>query len=318
MSILKITTRTVQALSALLGVATIIGFLAKCAWMFDLFSHFRVQYLVLATLFTIIFIIIKKNHWVALSALIVMINFALIYPLYIPNTQPNDAQGPEITLLQVNTLATNTEYQKVQDLIQRTDPDIITVQEMNNAWQQGVGPVLEGYPYRDSQTYTFATGHVFGPAIFSRLPLKNIQKQHIGEIPAPIIIAQLESETPVTIMSVHPMAPEFPSWWRNRNSQLKQLEHIANNTQGEIIMAGDFNSTSWSWNFQQLLKNTNLRDSRKGFGIQSTWLAGPLSPFRIPIDHILVTENIEVQERYIEKQVGSDHRPVVIKLQLPE
>lgn len=49
-----------------------------------------------------------------------------------------------------------------------------------------------------------------------------------------------------------------------------------------------------------------LHNSASGFGIQATWPAGfPL--FSIPIDHVLLSDNLRVAFFEVGEGVGSDH-----------
>jgi endonuclease/exonuclease/phosphatase (EEP) superfamily protein YafD len=59
------------------------------------------------------------------------------------------------------------------------------------------------------------------------------------------------------------------------------------------------------------MRMSRLRDSREGFGIQPTWLSNkPL--FMVPIDHVLVSEGINIHKRFTGPDIGSDHRPVIV------
>ena len=78
---------------------------------------------------------------------------------------------------------------------------------------------------------------------------------------------------------------------------------------------GDLNTTSWSPFFSDLIEESGLRDSRKGFGIQTTWPDG-LFLLRIPIDHCLVSKDISVLDRRVGPSIGSDHFPVTVDLVL--
>jgi endonuclease/exonuclease/phosphatase (EEP) superfamily protein YafD len=79
---------------------------------------------------------------------------------------------------------------------------------------------------------------------------------------------------------------------------------------------GDLNATPWSYYFQRLVRESGLTDSSKGRGIHATWPAG-LFPLRIPIDHCLLSPEIGVINKMTGNNVGSDHLPVVVDLQLP-
>jgi endonuclease/exonuclease/phosphatase (EEP) superfamily protein YafD len=79
---------------------------------------------------------------------------------------------------------------------------------------------------------------------------------------------------------------------------------------------GDFNATPWSPPYRRLLARSGLCDSRAGFGIQATFPAAS-SIVRIPIDHLLASCSVGTADRHIERDVGSDHLPVVIDLVIP-
>ena len=79
---------------------------------------------------------------------------------------------------------------------------------------------------------------------------------------------------------------------------------------------GDMNATPWSRPFGTLVAASGLCDSRAGFGVQASWPAWS-AIVRVPIDHVLVPCDVGVTARRIERDVGSDHLPVVVDLVVP-
>jgi hypothetical protein len=57
------------------------------------------------------------------------------------------------------------------------------------------------------------------------------------------------------------------------------------------VVFGEFNSVSWSSQFQEFRKNSGLLESRSGFIPASTNGVG--SFLEIPVDHILFTPSIQ-------------------------
>ena len=101
--------------------------------------------------------------------------------------------------------------------------------------------------------------------------------------------------------------------------QIEVLEEIYNISQKEnvdaVIIAGDFNASPYSPVFKKLLTTSGLRDTRTGFGWLPSWPA--LFPLAfIPIDHILVSPDIQVQNRATGPYIGSDHYPVIAELSI--
>jgi endonuclease/exonuclease/phosphatase (EEP) superfamily protein YafD len=62
-----------------------------------------------------------------------------------------------------------------------------------------------------------------------------------------------------------------------------------------------------------LLEVGKLKDSEQGFGPQPSWSTEMLIPF-VPIDHFLVSNDIEVLNRVLGPNLGSDHLPVYVDL----
>lgn len=82
----------------------------------------------------------------------------------------------------------------------------------------------------------------------------------------------------------------------------------------EVVVIGDFNTTPWSGRFRKFLKDSNLRNSLRGFGLQPTWHAALPSPLMIAIDHCLHSKSITTINRATGSNIGSDHLPLFVEL----
>ncbi len=81
-----------------------------------------------------------------------------------------------------------------------------------------------------------------------------------------------------------------------------------------LVFPGATNwSTPWSPHFRRLLRDSELRDVARGRGLSPTWYPTPL-PLGIPIDHVLVSDEIGVAQREVGPDLGSDHRAVRVEL----
>lgn len=98
--------------------------------------------------------------------------------------------------------------------------------------------------------------------------------------------------------------------WHLRNEQLEEIAEFVRDKPGHVVVLGDLNVTPWSKSFQKFTESANLRDSRRGFGVNATWPAW-LGGLGIPIDHCLVSEGIVVRNVETGESVGSDHRPLI-------
>jgi endonuclease/exonuclease/phosphatase (EEP) superfamily protein YafD len=80
-----------------------------------------------------------------------------------------------------------------------------------------------------------------------------------------------------------------------------------------MILLGDLNTTAWSHAFQKLVKQMDLKDSRKGYGLQITW-PSMMPILGITIDHCLISDTISVLDHKIGPNIGSDHYPVYVEV----
>lgn len=115
---------------------------------------------------------------------------------------------------------------------------------------------------------------------------------YLGEAEVPSINATLLlNGIPVTLLGTHPLPPGSAEYARLRNDQLRAIATKVQASKGLTIVLGDLNATPW-------------------------WPAY-LPIGRIPLDHCLVSPSIYVINKQLGPNVGSDHLPVVIDLEIP-
>ena len=298
-------------------LATLAGFLGRISWVLDLFSHFRFQYLVLLALLTILFIASGRYPQALLSGLFAGLNLSLILPLYskefirTPSNQGSSDQEMYRILLS-NVLQMNDAYGAVRHLIRSERPDFIVLIEVNKTWIDQLKPVLESYPFSRMPLRE----DNYGMALFSRIPPTISEVRAFGAAQVPSIITTFKlRQRPLTILVTHPPPPKTKQKAHLRNIQLAEIAKHIQTLEGEILLVGDLNMTSWSPFFSDLVQKSGLRDSRRGFGIQNSWPTNRRL-FMIPIDHILVSKGVEVLSRRIGQFNGSDHYPILLDFYL--
>jgi len=294
-------------------LTTLMGFFGRCWWFFDWFSHFRVQFLFLSFLLSLIYLIGKHRWKTAVIGVFLLLNFSLILPLYIipPNVQP---EGGVYRILLANVLTKNPNHEALSNLIAESDPDFVMLIEVNQTWLDDLGLTNLGYahfiadPREDN----------FGIALYSRYPLDDSEIHHFGHFDLPSIVAHLKIDhRPVLFLLSHLVPPRSGELTMHRNIQMHDLMTYAAEGDEIVLAAGDFNATSWSPFFMDGWHISRLRDSRIGFGVQPTW---PVQDWwwRVPIDHILVSPEIAVHYRVVGPDIGSDHFPVIMDFSLGE
>ena len=64
------------------SVATVLGFLGRFSWLLDLFSHFRVQYMLGLLVLGVVLFIGRRSRTASAFLLLACVNIAPVLPLY--------------------------------------------------------------------------------------------------------------------------------------------------------------------------------------------------------------------------------------------
>jgi endonuclease/exonuclease/phosphatase (EEP) superfamily protein YafD len=310
-------------LAGLVCLPTASAAFARWSWMADLLASFRVQTFWLSVAGAAMLLIATRRRakgspstgppaersggWAAAAVLLAAAwNGALIAPCYFPNESPAPA-GVAHRILYANVYLFNQNHQRLLDLVATEDPDVIVLVEATPEWVASLGPLRDRYPNRLEAPREDA----FGMALYGRLPLK-IEKVAVGARgDVALLGAYEEGGHTINVLGVHPPPPVSRSRAKSRNLQLMEAAKFLRERPGESILIGDLNVTPWSPIFGEALEARNLRDSRRGFGVQATWPADrPL--LRIPIDHCLVSGRIAIRDRRVGPPIGSDHLPLIV------
>ena len=109
--------------------------------------------------------------------------------------------------------------------------------------------------------------------------------------------------------------------WKIRNEHLQVGigEYAQQQTQPTIIM-GDLNVSLWSPFYHAMIKTSGLRNARQGLGVlpSHSVIAPNIGFLSAPIDHCLISSQIQVQDFKLGKAIGSDHLPMIAELLIPQ
>ena len=294
--------------TAVFSVATTFDFLHR---FLELFSHFRLQYFVSAFLLTIVFVFLKKNRWIAVSVGTLLLNAWFIVPWYLPFSVADGDEG-DIKLLHANVLASNDSSLRFIALLRKESPDIVVMQEATPRWMNSIGEIDALYPYKVVE----ARDDPFGIAMYSKFPFDSISVVDAAPLGYPeIVVTAIVGRDRLNIISSHPMPPIGATNYDARNQQLEGVARLSGRTPGPLVIVGDLNISMWASHYRKLENESELRNARRGFGIEPTWpLFLPIA--MIPIDHILVSGDIAVTNFETAADIGSDHYPVVVSFRL--
>ncbi|HLJ11032.1 MAG TPA: endonuclease/exonuclease/phosphatase family protein [Planctomycetaceae bacterium] len=281
-------------------------------WIFDLACQFRVQCFWFLASIAVILLWMRNYRFAVVPTLFALIELAFIAPLYIPHEPiDSEARTARLRLLSFNVHASNREHRLVCDYVRQKSPDVAVFYEINRTWSNQLEQLSDKYPY--SRVRIDPESATRGLAIYSRIPLWDTQFIELDDGNWAFKSGMIVESKSFTIFAAHATSPTSAARTHSRNRQLKRLAALIAAENVPVVLAGDLNTTSWSWAFQELVKTTGLCDTRQGFGVQPSWPSA-LGRFGIPIDHCLVSPEIKVKRRAIGADVGSDHLPLIVDL----
>jgi endonuclease/exonuclease/phosphatase (EEP) superfamily protein YafD len=275
-------------------------------WLIDIFSNFKLQYLIsIFLLFISLFFLNKKILAVILLIISMLWNSYFIAPYYFSDITVLKSKK-EVKISSINLLSSNSETDLVKNYIFEEDPDILILMEFTQNWQIKLNPIINNYQYKR----LVVRNDNFGIALLSKYEM-NSSIDYFDLNDKPSIVADLNIESyKISLVATHPNPPINQLTFENRNKQLSNILNKRSKLSKKLIIAGDFNTSSFSNHFSKLT-NGDLKDSRIGFGLLPTWPANYLM-LQTTLDHFLVSKNLEVIDRSTGKNIGSDHLPINI------
>lgn len=286
------------------------GYLGNVHYLFDLTAHFKLQYLIATLIALIWFSFVRHKSLILLSLICAGLNLSTIVPWYLPQLQPAIQRGQPLRVLTVNVLIENTNYEPTIELIREEQPDIVAIVESSFDWIKAMRSVEDVLPY----SVESPRARAFGIVLYSKYPL-TLETVETFDAPKDyhLVATANINDRPAKIVALHPPPPRDKLLFEHRNRELIEIGKYVQTVSQPVIAMGDLNITMWSPNYKKFINQSNLINTRIGFGILPSWPAH-IPVLQIPIDHILVNSKIQVNNTRIGPNVNSDHLPVIADL----
>lgn len=309
----KIAEKSIYLTAIVISVLTLMSIFGN-HYLLELSTHFRLQYAWLSVICIIGLSAFRAWKFVLLMALCGIFNIAQIIPYYYAvERKPNNLPETNLLVMLANVQGNNKNYSELVQAVKSVNPDILVLQEVTSAWWENIQVLSVNYPYFKSAPRAGGSGL----AIFSRYPIESADILTLDLSTHPALFCKINFEGRLlSVLTLHPPTPMRSDKFVYRNGQFAQVASIIKTTPEPKLIVGDLNTTIWSPYFTDLIRDSGLRDARLGKGLYPSWNA-VLPPFlRIPIDHCLVSEEIEVENIGTGNYTGSDHLPLIINLKI--
>lgn len=309
--------------------ATLLGFAGNIWWMFELLDHPRPQYC-LILLVALVVGGISHQAWSFIWCLPLALNLIVILPLFFTFPEASNFKGSAnpplsntLRIIHANLDRGNLNTTPAIQYIESQNVDLILLQEVTAKWLAKLESditkykVVKSLPLEDS----------LGVAMLVPVkPSKSIEvlTTQIIKLPSysnrPLIETTVKLGTlKVAVLSfsvIRPRSTDTSAFQIVEFDSVSDWSHSQQKENGsEVVIIGDFNSTSWSARFRSLLHKSELHNSQRGFGFQPTWHSDLPSWLMIAIDHCLHSKSLKTINRSTGPKIGSDHLPVFVELQ---
>ena len=297
--------RALAVAGAVAMIAALLPLAARLAWVFDLFTHFRVQLIAALVALIVVFAVRRAYRWCLALGVSAAINAVPLVP-YLSLAAAPVAAMPTLSLLAVNVRYDNSESTNLLASIAEADPDVVLLVEFTDDWRARLASLSAGYPY----SILHPRHDAFGIALYSRYPLEAASELTL-ETTVAIDARVAAPRGSVHVVGVHLRAPTSRARAHERNVQLEALARHVAAIDEPLAVLGDLNISPYSPYFTDLLAASGLRDARSS--VDFTWPTFfPL--LGIPIDHCLVSDGLAVAQYARLPAFGSDHYPVLARL----
>ncbi len=256
------------------------------------------------------------------------------FGLMLRATPAPDLSRPTLTVVVANVNLSNPDLSALFRLIESENADLVLLQEVTNNHRDQLRSALEPrYPH----TSTAFRQDAFGQALYSKLPFEGapdvfpqIETMREKSFGSPFALSDPQIRVrvmfdgvPIVVQNLHLMPPGDAQMLREQRLQFAWLDQWVRSVKTStdapaLFLAGDLNSTATSPQ-HAFLRAAGLREAHDeaGSGLGNTWPdVGLLAKVPgIRIDHAYACNRLTIVSSRVGPHIGSDHRPLVVKLQ---
>lgn len=218
-----------------------------------------------------------------------------------------------IKVLYANILYKNTDYESLQQKIEKENPDIVILVEFSDDHENEMKEFFkENYPYMNRNSWSMMLAW---DVVFSKIPLENITETHLVEAGAwnysyTKILCD-ECEDWINLYVIHTAAPVSYKSFEMRNAQIDKLlsDFLKTNKDwNPTMIIWDFNLSPRSYYYKQFTKQLNMLNALSFQAPNYTRSLFQQKIFRSHIDQLFISPEINISNIKIENLAWSDHR----------
>ncbi|MDX1476707.1 MAG: endonuclease/exonuclease/phosphatase family protein [Saprospiraceae bacterium] len=298
--------------------AAMIAVALLCMFTPDLFilkrgANFTVQIMLMYMVLGMLFLVVNRSRlmFIALGAC----GCLCLYLKGVSDQRikfPSENANPQISVAHIN-LSLSEDYAETMRTIWSADVDVISFQEYTPDWHDYLlNELSDRYPFKSCHTRI----DPYGMAMFSKYPIDHVDTFHFGDVPNLHAQVSVDESTGIHLISAHTAAPVNSEAYATIRAHFREISNYLRQLEGPVITLGDFNLPSWSSEIKEFKSYAGLNDSRRD--IVPASLQGTISLLKIPIDHILYSDEIECTAFRVLASQDASHLGIFGKYQMKQ
>jgi len=231
---------------------------------------------------------------------------------YLPTPAPLSASGSTITVLFANIHKNNEQYSGLEQLIIKTNPDVLLFVEFADHHYEHLKTFLKArYPYINSTTWS---KQFIGSMVFSKQKVENRADNFPQWMWRYGYFSLSLNDRPYYFYLIHTSSPDSYAHFLMRNNQIASfdkdfaLHALQRRSWSSVVVVGDFNTTPWSASYTDIDRvfSGTLVNMSKYLPFLRTWRLFEAPFVQAHIDHIWANSGL-VQWLSVLPVPGSDH-----------
>lgn len=216
----------------------------------------------------------------------------------------NRSLALEVYLLNVNSAGKS--YSRVREQIHKEDPSLVILLEVTERW-------VNELSLNNSYQYIWNSPRPHAGILIASKEALAAGTKYYDYLGRPLVVASLNRARPLTLVVLHAQNPL--TGLTNRNAFLDWVAQKLYNAERPLVIMGDFNTTVFSPVLDRFAGVADVRNSARAIGLRSTWRVKEFPLVRAAIDHVFLSDNLQVIGRQVLPSVGSDHLPLLVQLE---
>lgn len=279
-------------------------------WVFATFHSLQLH-AAMACILAMIFALVLYRNIVAFLLLVASIalggHAVIMGQQYTAMAAETDADAPKIRLLSFNILTENYENgEAIAHMIAASGADVVNIMEAEPL-QAHLAWLRETYPYRIGCDML---ANDCDQLMLSKTPLERGTIRTLSPIfNNRFILAETEIRGHrINVAGIHTTKPYFDTF---QTAELVRASLAITDTEGPLVLSGDFNASSLAPNIRSFFTWTGLRTASYE---PPTWPVS-LGMFGLPIDHVYVRPPMKIRSiSALPSTYGSNHAGLMADL----